>query len=27
MLAQNPSRALWWRKERERELISGNKTE
>jgi len=27
MLAKNPSRALWWRKERERELIFGNETE
>jgi len=27
MLAKNPSRALWWRKERGRELISGNEIE
>jgi len=27
MLAQNPSRALWWRKEREKELISRNEIE
>jgi len=27
MLPKNPSKALWWRKERERELISENETE